>query len=396
MSRPHRLPEAASARQADPATGTGALALALLDDFAADTGLTSDRPPRRYLWTDAFAVCGFLGLHGRSGDGRFLDLAYALVEQVHHVLGRHRDDDPRVGWISGLSAEAGAAHPTAGGLRIGKPGPERPPGEPYDPQGEWDREGQYYHYLTRWMHALGRMWRVTGEERFHRWAVELAEAAHRGFVGGGRMYWKMSIDLSRPLVPSMGQHDPLDGRITVEALRATAPPSAGPDRTLAREARELDEICRGRSWITTDPLGLGGLLHDCLRLRQLREAGRALDAALEAQVLRDAARGLDLYAFAHRPDAPAAHRLAFRELGLAIGLHAAERMDTGAAAAESGDPPDSTTGSATLRPPPGLADEIEAFWSRPAHRRARAWTEHGDINRVMLAVALVPDGYLEL
>jgi hypothetical protein len=45
-------------------------------------------------------------------------------------------------------------HPTRGGLRIGKQLPERRPGEPYDPQVEWDRDGQYFHYLTKWMHAL--------------------------------------------------------------------------------------------------------------------------------------------------------------------------------------------------------------------------------------------------
>ena len=36
------------------------------------------------------------------------------------------------------------------------------------------------------------------------------------------MYWKMSIDLSRPLVASMGQHDPLDGFVTCAELDATA------------------------------------------------------------------------------------------------------------------------------------------------------------------------------
>jgi hypothetical protein len=34
-----------------------------------------------------------------------------LVDQVHHVLGRHWPDDPRTGWVSGLPAEAGEAQP---------------------------------------------------------------------------------------------------------------------------------------------------------------------------------------------------------------------------------------------------------------------------------------------
>jgi hypothetical protein len=43
----------------------------------------------------------------------------------------------------------------------------------------------------------------------------------------------MSVDLSRPLVPSMGQHDALDGFITCTQLRTTASifpgrPAGGP------------------------------------------------------------------------------------------------------------------------------------------------------------------------
>lgn len=368
------------------------VAATLLDDFARDTGLDSDRPGRRYLWTDAFAVCGFLGLHEETGDAGHLDRALRLVDRVHRTLGRHRADARRAGWISGLPEEEGEAHPTAGGLRIGKPEPERPAGEPYHPEREWDRDGQYYHYLTRWMHALVRTWRVTGEARYHRWAVELARAAHRGFLAGGRLYWKMSIDLTRPLVPSSGQHDPLDGRVTVEAIRATAPEGSDPDALLAAEAAGLAALCDGASWITHDALGVGGLLTDCLRLTQLRGLGRPLDAVLRRRVFDDAARGLRFFALTHRPEGPAAHRLAFRELGLAIGLHAAERI---------GDSPEAQQGVDgawldAVTPALPLAREIEELWQRADARQVPAWTEHEDINTVMLAVALAPDGYLRL
>src|SRR4051812_34118810 len=88
--------------------------------FAARTGLGAALAPRRYLWTDAFAVCNFLGLARLTGEKAHLDLAEQLVEQVHGVLGRHRGDDGRHGRLSGLDEEAARAHPTAGGLRIGK------------------------------------------------------------------------------------------------------------------------------------------------------------------------------------------------------------------------------------------------------------------------------------
>ena len=371
--------------------GDRVLATALLEEFADSTGLSSGRPRRRYLWTDAFAVCGFLGLHEATGEARFLDLALRLVDQVHHTLGRHRPDDARDGWISGLPDEEGERRPTVAGLRIGKPAPERPPGEAYHPEREWDRDGQYYHYLTRWMHALNRVWRVTGDERFHGWAVDLAAAAHRGFVADGRMYWKMSVDLGRPLVPSMGQHDPLDGRVVLETLRATAPADTDRDALLAAEARELDALCRGGSWVTHDALGLGGLLVDCLRMTQLREAGRPLAPALEERVFGDAARGLGFFAMTHQPSVPPGQRLAFRELGLVLGIHAAERVaDAGPGLAADRQWP------GTVHASRSIARGLEELWTDPAARRADTWTAHLDINTVMLAVALDPDGYLDL
>jgi len=150
----------------------------LMRRFAERTGLTSDRPTQRYLWTDAFAVCNFLGLARLTGERSYADLALRLVDQVHHVLGRYRADDTRAGWISGLGEREGEAHPTRGGLRIGKALPERGPGEPFDQRLEWDRDGQYFHYLTKWMHALDQVSAATGDRRFNLWARELGEAGH--------------------------------------------------------------------------------------------------------------------------------------------------------------------------------------------------------------------------
>ena len=117
-------------------------------DFAQLTGLepVSDHP-KRYLWTDAFAVCNYLELFRLTNNDVYRDLALRLVDQVHHTLGRHRDDDTRNGWISGLDDEKGELHPTKGGLRIGKKLNERKPDEPPSERLEWDQDGQYYHYL---------------------------------------------------------------------------------------------------------------------------------------------------------------------------------------------------------------------------------------------------------
>ena len=46
-----------------------------------------------------------------TGEERYTVLALRLIDQVHQVLGTHRADDPRSGWISELSEKEGAAHP---------------------------------------------------------------------------------------------------------------------------------------------------------------------------------------------------------------------------------------------------------------------------------------------
>eukprot|EP00613_Pedinella_sp_CCMP2098_P023437 CAMPEP_0171712016 /NCGR_PEP_ID=MMETSP0991-20121206/16937_1 /TAXON_ID=483369 /ORGANISM="non described non described, Strain CCMP2098" /LENGTH=237 /DNA_ID=CAMNT_0012302463 /DNA_START=252 /DNA_END=965 /DNA_ORIENTATION=+ len=194
----------------------------LMDEFSKRTHLSTPGAPKRYLWTDAFAVCNFLALHKN-------DAALALIRQVHHVLGKHRSDDSRSGWISGKSEEEGAAHPTVGGLRIGKPLRERAQFERSDPELEWEQDGQYLHYLTRWIHALDQTARATHDPVLLQWAFELADAAFSSFFhthgqsdNEKALYWKMSIDLNYPLVLSMGHHDAMDALITFKHLQATA------------------------------------------------------------------------------------------------------------------------------------------------------------------------------
>lgn len=298
----------------------------LMAEFAGLTGLDPPHTrPRRYLWTDAYAVCNYLELFRRTGDASYRDLALRLVDQVHHTLGRHRDDDPRTGWISGLPQEEGEAHPTLGGLRIGKPLPERKAGEPFDERLEWERDGQYFHYLTKWMHALNRVSQATSDPAYTRWAVELAKTAHAAFTyvppagGRKRMYWKISIDLSRPLVPAMGQHDPLDGLVTYSELQAAAGDPVRLD--LSPEISDMARICRSGNLVTDDPLGIGGLLFDAGRIVQLIDRGGFADRDLLTSVLDAALAGLAAFAGGGTLRYPADHRLAFRELGLSIGLH---------------------------------------------------------------------------
>ncbi len=353
--------------------------------FADRTGLTSERPQHRYLWTDAFAVCNFLGIARATAEERFTELALRLVDRVHHTLGKHRIDERRTGWISGLGEKEGESHPTRGGLRIGKKLPERSAGEAFDEQLEWDRDGQYFHYLTKWMHALDQVSRSTKQPRFNLWARELAEASYKAFshppqgAGPPRLVWKMSTDLSRPLVPLMGQHDPLDGFVTcVQLQRTVATLGAGLDGPgLKEEAAGFASMLEGGTWASADPLGIGGLLMDASHLEQ--------DVDLLRRVLAAALEGLRTYAEQDDLRLPASRRLAFRELGLAIGLHAIESR-----------PPPSRNSEVRVllqafQPYVSLGSTIESFWLGPANREARTWSEHCDINEVMLATSLLPE-----
>ena len=360
----------------DPRTSQ---ATELMMQFAERTGLVGDQKQKRYLWTDAFAVCNFLAL-GME------DHARALVTRVHHTLARHRDDDARIGWLSGLEGTEAEAHPTRGGLRIGKPMPERETIDPFSEKLEWERDGQYFHYLTKWMHALDVMGRATGEADYHRWAIELAVVAHRRFTydtrAGKRMYWKLSIDLMRPLVASMGHHDPLDGFITAVQLGAV-PPEVITDYASMLELGQL---------ATTDPLGLGGLLVDACRVAQLVEHETWLrDVELLDPLLSGALIGLHMFLDGGGLDGGAERRLGFRELGLAIGLAGLDRIGhVGDLSRTTRHKLDELVKLAPVRA------QIEEFWLEPAHRRTQTWVEHADINDVMLATSLVPDGFLDL
>lgn len=375
--------------------------------FAASTGLSdTSREPRRYLWTDAFAVCNYLELYRQTGKQTYLQLALALVDQVHQVLGQHRKDSAYNGWLCGLEAEEARQHPTLGGLRIGKELNERLPGETADESREWNQDGQYFHYLTKWMHALVCVTRDTENYVYTQWAVELAKAAHAAFVyttvpgGSRRMYWKMSIDLSRPLVDSMGQHDPLDGLITYLTLQAMA--KRAPEQysmpTLDTEIQDMSAMCAGQRWATADALGIGGLATDTYRLVQLIEQHHLDESARLEDLLHDLEYSLHALVANNLLSFPVTHRLAFRELGLAIGLHALSRSEERMTQhpGHFKNARQLTSALAQLAEFQPLSNRIENFWLAPAHQCAKTWREHADINNVMLATSLAPGGYLQL
>ena len=363
----------------------------LIADFAERTGLTSDVPAQRYLWTDAFAVCTLLELHACSAEDHYRVQCEQLIDQVHNTLGRHRRDDPRSGWLSGLEEEEGATHPTIGGLRIGKPLPERGLHEPFDERLEWERDGQYFHYLTKWMDALVRAAILLDRPIYLRHATELAKSvlprfALRAATGEiTALAWKISIDLSRPQTAGSSPHDSLDGYVTFQTLRWASDGSS--NLSLEQEIETLRHMCPPGNWATDDPLGLGGLLLDSLRL--LYTSTQVVsDALLLAAILNGVSVGLEH--LAGRPFAalPAAHRLAFRELGLSIGLQAME-MIRAQAQHWPGLAGETQSDLEQVDRLSGLGTQIVDYWAAKDARNNETWRDHQDINEVMLAAALV-------
>jgi len=180
----------------------------------------------------------------------------------------------------------------------------------------------------------------------------------------------------------MGLHDALDGFITfreVQHARSKMRPEAQmPD--LTSDIGALSCLCRNRDWTTDDPLGIGGLLFDADRLSHLR--GDEADQELLRQLTDACQKSLRDLLATRLFSRPTSQRLAFRELGLAIGLNAVPTI-TGRT--------DSTSDRY-----PFLADKIVNAWLAVAHSPDELWQAHRDINDVMLATALTPQTFMSV
>lgn len=147
----------------------------------------------------------------------------------------------------------------------------------------------------------------------------------------------------------------------------------------------------GRNWTTADPLGLGSLLLSGIRLMQIAPSDSSRDMALINDILQSASAGIQMWINSGTLSQPALRRLAFRELGLAIGIKGLEWIrDKGPTQDKGGGPLEALSQYFPL------AEKIIGFWADPDNQQNPTWTEHIDINEVMLATALRPQGYIRL
>jgi len=172
---------------------------------------------QRYLWTDAFGVVNLLSLYKKLGEEKYLIQAEEVVNNVYKVLGRKK------------------------GLRIG----EQP-----------DRDGQYYHYLAKWMYALNEFGKIKPE--YHCKAVDLVKQIHPHFIVPGRgVIWKMKEDLSGPY-PGYGYGglDFYEGYTVYRLIDETA---------LSSEISDMNNLIQKdfHHFKCTQDLGLGDMLWHC-------------------------------------------------------------------------------------------------------------------------------------
>ncbi|KAA8909396.1 hypothetical protein FN846DRAFT_898317 [Sphaerosporella brunnea] len=251
----------------------------------------------RYLWTDAFGVLNFLTLHMLTSEPHYLTFAHRLIETVHSVLGRTRDG---TSFLPGASESA----PLSGGLRIGKR-------EEHGPDGD----GQYHHYLTLWMFALNRYSVAAADPHYNSLGIQLARAIHPAFVTGRgtdrpRIYWKVSMDLSRPLVPSQGNLDPFDGYVIFKLLDEH---KMSGEEGLEKEIEDYRKIVQEnwRRYHSEDPLDLGMSLWTAHWRLEEEWARHMKEAAVDS--LRQLEQNGEF-------DVDPGHRIAFREFGSVMGI----------------------------------------------------------------------------
>lgn len=254
----------------------------------------------RYLWTDAFGVINFLTLHQSTRDTTYLILAKRLVQAVHDIQGRTRDGNSR---LPGASDE----NPLSGGLRIGKMDDSGP-----------DEDGQYHHYLTLWMFALNRVSIASGEPLYNKQAIQLAKAIQPCFfvdrdTDHPRMVWKISVDMSRPLVESQGNLDPIDGYVTMKILQASAREG---DPRLDEEISDYKKVIdrKGKHFVSDDMLDLGMSAWSSHWLADKEKWA----ADLQTRSLKQLGRLL----------AGRRHRLAFRDFGACLGIGCCDAADS--------------------------------------------------------------------
>lgn len=174
------------------------------------------------------------------------------------------------------------------------------------------------------MFALNRLSLATGKKSYNELAVQLAKAIHGRFVkrvdgDGLHMVWKLSTDMQTVLVPSEGHLDAATGFVVYRLIQQTAEyfdrERGAQGDILGHEIAEYRQLMSREAKLqpSSDSLDLGMGFWMAHWYRDEEWAATLGRQSLEkSQLVLDDKRGF----MAQKP----AHRLAFREFGLCLGL----------------------------------------------------------------------------
>ena len=180
------------------------------------------------------------------------------------------------------------------------------------------------------------------------------------FVGpDGKLCWKMSVDLSRAQVAISGQHDAVDGAVTILALGLKSDSEA---------FQSLKSALANVKLSTMDELGIGVLLMDAARSLNLQ------DESWHLRLFQAARHCVQMYLNIKSKSTfsqVSEKRVAFRELGMAVGAGMCKQAGLEIPGAEK------------------LAHSIMTFWADKKNRDNATYKEHLNINEVMRAAATI-------
>uniref|UniRef100_A0A0G4ICY5 Uncharacterized protein n=1 Tax=Chromera velia CCMP2878 TaxID=1169474 RepID=A0A0G4ICY5_9ALVE len=225
----------------------------------AEAGPSAEGDQRRYLWTDAFGVMGFLALASQDPDNAEVHVgaARSLIEATERTLGRPRDaslpmerETENDRKLTSFDAQRSTGFV---GLRIGK---VRALSEGTDAGMTFD--GMYWHYVDKWLFALLRFAQASGDDEMLLHAAAVASKVFRRFFREGRgVYWKLSTD-GKP-VEGMTDDDSLSALVVFSCIQCALETKGKTGIiSLNKEIDALRTALGGyHSPGTSDPLGWG-------------------------------------------------------------------------------------------------------------------------------------------
>lgn len=195
------------------------------------------------------------------------------------------------------------------------------------------------------------------------------------------MYWKMSMELDRPLVRSEGNLDPVDGLVVFKLLQDTdtVHSDGNPSSVLTEEIGDYEKIVRTkwRNYRSDDPLDLGMTLWTAHFFAEGNEWSEGL--------LQRAKDDLSALFDGKYFNSSTKRRLAFREFGTCLGIRCGAALE--AAEKEVWEQ---------------RADSIVSAWEKtgavPVPEEKTRPSDHNSddhlmpITLVMYAAALIPGG----